>query len=221
MSTNCVACLAGCAGLGLIIQKVARQALGPDAECEAPVAKPAAPPAVAEAAPAGDAVAEKAPPAAAAEAAPQTEEDMEAMMKQKKIQKLGGDVNKALYEAVQWGDFQMAFDALDLGADPLLAHSSRKLTPLHVVAQSGNSDLLGLLLRHPSAPAMVEARNWEGETPLWRAVRAGEVGATQALVDARSDVNAADSHGHTPLWLAKDKGRQDFVDFLVANGATQ
>mmetsp|Transcript_139372 Transcript_139372/g.362380 ORF Transcript_139372/g.362380 Transcript_139372/m.362380 type:complete len:225 (+) Transcript_139372:1-675(+) len=162
------------------------------------------------------------PGAAAAkeeEPIPETEEEMRALAAKKKLAKLGGDPHKALYEAVQWGDFGIACDALEAGADATKGFGGRKNTALHLVAQMENPALLELLLRQPGL--QVDVRSKDGETALHKAVKSGNKRAASLLVAARADVNAADEAKQTALALARERGRQEFVDYLVANGATE
>lgn len=126
------------------------------------------------------------------------------------------DASRLLYDAAWAGDFSNAFDAIDDGADVARGHGRGGLTPLHVAARTNNTPILRLLL-NKSAP--VEAKNAYGETPLFGAVKERNVGATQALIDAKADVNARDAAGRRLLSLAQEAGREDFLEFLVANGA--
>mmetsp|Transcript_16586 Transcript_16586/g.29023 ORF Transcript_16586/g.29023 Transcript_16586/m.29023 type:complete len:208 (-) Transcript_16586:84-707(-) len=132
------------------------------------------------------------------------------------------DQSRVLYDAAWNSDFEEAFNAIEAGADPMARFGVRKITSLHVAARTGNTKILGMLLHYEKAPKVdLEARNKDGETPLFGAVLEGHVGTTQALVDARADVNAKDNEGATVLSIAKEKGKQDFVDFLKSSGATE
>eukprot|EP00933_Yihiella_yeosuensis_P076214 TRINITY_DN85898_c0_g1_i1.p1 TRINITY_DN85898_c0_g1~~TRINITY_DN85898_c0_g1_i1.p1 ORF type:complete len:254 (+),score=56.45 TRINITY_DN85898_c0_g1_i1:128-889(+) len=132
------------------------------------------------------------------------------------------DPNRALYDAVWCGDFEQAFDALEAGADPSVGYGRRNNCALHVAARTGHSQILGMLLTWEKAPTPpVNARNDDGETPLFGAVIEGNVGATQQLYDARADINARSADGKTVLSIAKSLEREDFVNFLVAGGAVE
>jgi len=148
---------------------------------------------------------------------PESDEDLEAAARRKLLAKLGGDASKALYEAAQWGDFGMAFDALDVGADPLAAYGTRRLTTLHVLAQTGNVEVLSLILRQPNCT--VDVRNRDGETALMNAVRRCNAQAAELLVESRADVNARDEAGRTSLDRAKELENGEFVAFLTRHGA--
>jgi outer membrane protein assembly factor BamB len=54
---------------------------------------------------------------------------------------------------------------------------------------------------------------------LWAAVRAGDVKAVAAALDAGADVNARNEIGVTALWIAAGKDKLDVVETLVRRGA--
>ncbi|MFO0847534.1 MAG: PQQ-binding-like beta-propeller repeat protein [Gemmataceae bacterium] len=54
---------------------------------------------------------------------------------------------------------------------------------------------------------------------LWAAVRAGDVKAIRAALDAGADVNARNEYGVTALWVAAGKGKPEVVELLVKQGA--
>eukprot|EP00929_Paragymnodinium_shiwhaense_P077337 TRINITY_DN39822_c0_g1_i2.p1 TRINITY_DN39822_c0_g1~~TRINITY_DN39822_c0_g1_i2.p1 ORF type:complete len:226 (-),score=61.05 TRINITY_DN39822_c0_g1_i2:78-755(-) len=138
----------------------------------------------------------------------------------KKTQQQAGprDWSRELYDACWQGDFEMAFNALEKGADKSQGYGSRLNTALHIAARTGHPQLLGMLV---AQGAPIDAKNTDGETPLFGAVIEQNVGATQALVDAKADINARDNERRTVLSVAIEKERQDFVEFLRGNGATQ
>mmetsp|Transcript_29667 Transcript_29667/g.69922 ORF Transcript_29667/g.69922 Transcript_29667/m.69922 type:complete len:216 (+) Transcript_29667:64-711(+) len=130
------------------------------------------------------------------------------------------DHSRELYDATWQGDFDGAFDALEAGADPYARYGVRKITALHVAARTGNRQIMEMLLRWEKAPTpQLDVQNKDGETPLFGAVLEGHVGTTQALVDAKADVNIKDNEGRTVLSIARQRERQDFIDFLTASGA--
>eukprot|EP00913_Durusdinium_trenchii_P012303 g11552.t1 len=59
------------------------------------------------------------------------------------------------------------------------------------------------------APLGVDPRNKDGETPLFGAVTEGHVGTTQALVEAKADVNTKDHEGRDVLQIAQERGYQE------------
>src|SRR4051812_47669773 len=54
---------------------------------------------------------------------------------------------------------------------------------------------------------------------LWSAVRASDVKAIQAALDAGADVNAKNEMGVSALWIAASKGKLDVIKLLVERGA--
>jgi len=66
---------------------------------------------------------------------------------------------------------------------------------------------------------VVNARNADGSTPLYRAALANDVDAAKALIRAGADVNAANRYGVTPLALACVNGSAAMVDALLAASA--
>ncbi len=54
---------------------------------------------------------------------------------------------------------------------------------------------------------------------LWAAVRAGDVKAVAAALDAGADVNAKNEIGVSALWIAAGKDKLDVVELLVRRGA--
>jgi outer membrane protein assembly factor BamB len=54
---------------------------------------------------------------------------------------------------------------------------------------------------------------------LWAAVRAGDVKAVEAALEAGADVNAKNEIGVSALWIAASKGKLEVIDALVKRGA--
>ena len=54
---------------------------------------------------------------------------------------------------------------------------------------------------------------------LWAAVRAGDVKAVAAALDAGADVNAKNEIGVSALWIAATKGKKEVIELLVKRGA--
>ena len=85
---------------------------------------------------------------------------------------------------------------------------------------------MGMLIKKG---AVVDARipdgTYAGYTPLFFAVRDGNISAVRALVDGGADVNARDKDLTTPLhtisWLGEDKVAEatECVRYLVSHGA--
>ena len=67
--------------------------------------------------------------------------------------------------------------------------------------------------------ADVNAKDEDGETPLYRASFWNLVGIAKLLIENGADVNAKDTYGFTPLYWASYKGYADIAKFLIDNGA--
>ncbi|TDC72368.1 ankyrin repeat domain-containing protein [Streptomyces hainanensis] len=84
-----------------------------------------------------------------------------------------------------WEDTALVRARLAGGAPPGATLDPRGATPLHRVAERGAAEAVGLLLAHG---AEVDARDGDGHTPLWHAVRALDEGTLRALIEAGADV---------------------------------
>eukprot|EP00928_Gymnodinium_smaydae_P098209 TRINITY_DN9085_c0_g1_i1.p1 TRINITY_DN9085_c0_g1~~TRINITY_DN9085_c0_g1_i1.p1 ORF type:complete len:215 (+),score=46.65 TRINITY_DN9085_c0_g1_i1:168-812(+) len=167
------------------------------------------------------AAATDAPPPAVAAAPEEDFDELEhpQMRKKKQQQREEPALSRALYDAAWNCDFHAAFDALEEGADPSKGYGGRKITAMHVASRIGDPAILAMLLKRGGAP--LEVKNRYGETPLFSAVIEGNALSTELLVEAKADVNARDDEGKTPLMIVKERGKQGFVDYLVANGAVE
>jgi len=133
---------------------------------------------------------------------------------------------------------------LDSGADPNARVKDNTLTrtiftmqwffeagatPFIRAAQSGDVDLMKLLLRHGADPKIATTF---GDTALLAAAGIGWVDgvtyehsekhnldAIKMLVELGLDVNAANHDGRTPLMGAAFKGRGEVIQYLVDHGA--
>jgi len=120
--------------------------------------------------------------------------------------------------ATSLGDVAWAKALLEENPDLLLARNVRAggMTPLHIVASDGNTELLKLLLTHH---ADVNAKNNDGWTPLHSAASSGKKDSVQLLLAGKADVNANSSSGETPLWQAAQGGHTEVAELLLAHGA--
>jgi ankyrin repeat protein len=102
---------------------------------------------------------------------------------------------------------------IDAGAD-VKAKNDLDRTPLHEASLDGG--VAELLIAHD---ADIEARDYQGDTPLLYAARIGSVEFATVLLAHGADVNARNSAGQTPLLLAQRTGKQVLIDLLIAHGA--
>ena len=68
-------------------------------------------------------------------------------------------------------------------------------------------------------PVLLQVRNERGSTPLILAAYLGDLGSTQAIVEAGADLEATDRSG-TALMGASFKGHAEIVGYLLAQGAS-
>lgn len=110
---------------------------------------------------------------------------------------------------------------LEAGANHGTIKGDKKgFTPLHYAADAQSLAVARELL----ARANVNARNFNGKTPLHRAMRSSEVNhngsMARALLHAGAHVNAQDRQGHTPLHTgAMRYGPAPSIHALLAAGA--
>jgi ankyrin repeat protein len=95
-------------------------------------------------------------------------------------------------------------------------------TPLHFACFQGKLEIAQLLLNHG---AQVDAKNYQGETPL-HLVSRGEydslddgVCVAELLLERGTDANAYDSDDWSPLHSASNNGKPEIVQVLLAHGA--
>lgn len=88
-------------------------------------------------------------------------------------------------------------------------------TPLHEAVESGNADLVRLLVE---GGADVDATGSFGDTPLHVAVDGSYVEIVRILVEGGADVNKPGSFDNTPLHEAVERGHAEIVRILVEGG---
>ncbi|KAF4627101.1 hypothetical protein G7Y89_g11056 [Cudoniella acicularis] len=96
------------------------------------------------------------------------------------------------------------------------AQDAQGMTPLHVAAQSGKGQAIGLLLK---AGAEINARNWFQQTALHLAVKKGHLWAVNQLLENGASCKAKDLMSSTALHVAAETGYLDIAKLLVAWGA--
>lgn len=101
---------------------------------------------------------------------------------------------------------------LNAGGDPH-GRGAKRMTALHVAA---NAEITEMLLKAGAAP---DARNKDGETPLFDAARTGRLDQIQLLVGANVDVHVVNDKNETALLQAAQRGAVEAVDYLLDIGA--
>ena len=117
------------------------------------------------------------------------------------------DVTSALLE--RGVDVNYAINLGPYGAGP---------TSLHVAAESGNAELVKVLL---AADADVNPRITIGATPLHQASLYGHAEVIRLLLHADADINAQDNDGITPLDFALFSGQGFAASVLIQAGGKQ
>jgi uncharacterized protein len=130
-----------------------------------------------------------------------------------------GWTGDALFTAAYNGDLASLKQVIDQHPDLVSEHVGGYggATPLHVAAGRGHADCVEELLRHN---ADVNARTWDGRTPLYDCINGAgvlEIGAM--LLDHNASATIANNAGKTPLQLANDKNRSDLIKLLRDHGA--
>ncbi|TVY16175.1 putative ankyrin repeat protein [Lachnellula arida] len=110
---------------------------------------------------------------------------------------------------------------LTLGAnvnDPAAKNKGR--TALQAASESGNLDIVVILLDHDAEINAPASRNWGG-TALQFASEAGHIKVAQLLLSRGAEVNAPGSqeYGHTALQLASEAGHIKIAQLLLSHGA--
>ncbi len=96
-------------------------------------------------------------------------------------------------------------------------------TALHIAALSSTADMITLLLKEGGA--CIEAKNKAAETPLFKAVYAGNCHTLRALLAQGAEVNIVNHvesggvYEHTPLHIAVFLGHVNIVKILLQAGA--
>jgi ankyrin repeat protein len=111
---------------------------------------------------------------------------------------------------------------LDAGADVNIFHPvfvANGVTRLMMAAETGNSDVLTLLLKRG---AKVDAKGEDGTTALMAAAMAGELNCLKILLKNGAKVNAKDDFGMTALQRANwDKAKPEILKLLKDAGAKE
>ena len=122
-----------------------------------------------------------------------------------------------LIQAVINNDISAVNRLLDRGVSPNAVTNRWKQSSLWFAALRGHYDILVDLLRYG---ATIDARDWDGTTPLFMASQEGREVCVAALLDAGADTELARrGDGERPLGVAARKGHQEVVELLVRRGA--
>lgn len=122
-----------------------------------------------------------------------------------------------LFIATEAGHDDVAIFLLDMGANMTILNNDTKDSVLHVVAMKGNAKLLDYFLKQPASKALINQVDYEGKTPLHKAVFGGN--SRHACVDLLckqgADVLAKTNHGYIALHWACKYGHLESVKILI------
>ncbi|KAJ6663521.1 hypothetical protein lerEdw1_009600 [Lerista edwardsae] len=108
---------------------------------------------------------------------------------------------------------------LSHGASPMVLDRNGQ-TALHLACEHGSLHCLRELLEGSPAPLDLEARNFEGFTPLHVAVASSNHDTILTLLERGADVDAVDiKSGRSPLLHAVENDNLEMVELLLQHGA--
>ncbi|XP_059066953.1 protein VAPYRIN isoform X1 [Cryptomeria japonica] len=90
------------------------------------------------------------------------------------------------------------------------------LTPLHIAAIRGNSEIVQDLL---DSGAIVDAKNSTQKSPLLEAAFHGHVETVKTLLSSGANTEIADARGHTALHVAASGNYVQILNFILFSGA--
>ncbi len=131
----------------------------------------------------------------------------------------GGDPNiqdrgwSSLHYAVSKGDLKLVKLFLEKKADANLA-SEKGWTPMMVAAFFTEKEAFAIMDALKAAGANINAQSKAGKTPLYLAVKKGQVEKVKWLIANGADKNIAAQNGVKPLDLAKSSKNADLIILL-------
>jgi hypothetical protein len=121
-----------------------------------------------------------------------------------------------LYYAVRLGFRDLAEHLITEHPEHVNARGVRGMTPIHVAASAGHSDILSLLIEHG---ADVNGRDKYGNTPLYQATRNARLEAGQLLLTRGADIDARNDFNAPALVYVAIQGHVEFARMLLERGA--
>lgn len=97
-----------------------------------------------------------------------------------------------------------------------LEKGSHQEPPLVIASKIGNPEIVKYLLDQGS---QIEKRDYEGNTPLIKAVQKNHLPIIHLLIERGADVNAFNGREETPLTIACRQNQNELVDLLLQKGA--
>lgn len=114
------------------------------------------------------------------------------------------------------GDPEIIKGFIGYGADLNFRDEEYHMTPLHNASHYGQFDAVMLLLEHG---ADVNAKNIEGNNPLFAAVHQQHLEISRVLIERGADINARNKFGYTPIRTASRMGNTEILKLLIGKGA--
>ena len=121
-----------------------------------------------------------------------------------------------LYYAVMLGFRDLAEHLITEHPRHVTVRGGNEVTPLHVAASAGHSDILLLLIEHG---ADVNVRGKFGNTPLHRASKNARLEAGQVLLNRGADIDVQNDYNNTALIYATADRHIEFARMLLDRGA--
>jgi hypothetical protein len=130
------------------------------------------------------------------------------------INKFNRGFRGPLYFAVVQGNFEITNYLLNNGADVNVGLPIGQ-NLLHVNATEGNPQIAQLALKHVRGINVINARDENGETPLFIAAAQGNFDAVKIYCEAGADNDIRNDKGLTPMDIAKQNDNEDIVNYLL------
>ncbi|KAF8492428.1 hypothetical protein F5888DRAFT_1949837 [Russula emetica] len=121
-----------------------------------------------------------------------------------------------LYYATRLGFRDLAEHLIAKHPEHVNARGGFEVTPLHVAASAGHSNILLLLIEHG---ADVNGQGIYGDTPLHRASVKARLEAGQFLLNRGADIDVQNRYNNTALIYATGSGHAEFARMLLDRGA--
>jgi ankyrin repeat protein len=121
-----------------------------------------------------------------------------------------------LYYAARFGFRDLAEHLIAEHPEHVNARGGSEVTPLHVAASAGHSDILLLLFEHG---ADINGRGIYGDTPLHRASNMARLEAGRFLLNRGANINVQNKFNDTALLNATTWGHAEFARMLLERGA--
>eukprot|EP00092_Neocalanus_flemingeri_P002507 GFUD01002683.1.p1 GENE.GFUD01002683.1~~GFUD01002683.1.p1 ORF type:complete len:256 (+),score=96.74 GFUD01002683.1:43-810(+) len=128
-----------------------------------------------------------------------------------------GCCGTALHLAASMGDLAMCSTLISAGSD-VTALSEEGSTSLHYLAQSQSqeaSQIVKLILDKKAADLDINAKDWEGYTPLHKAAECGDLPIVELLLGAGADVTITeDNYGKTAEKVAEEMNQVKILELI-------